>query len=208
MRLNINTRTIVIAEAAFLFAISGCGQKLPVINKPAAAAPAQNLPAARKVVSRPPSGEEKAIGVVKPLMVDVSKFGLRIEAPATLKQEVPRCYLSRLTVSATQPAILVIRNYKQEPPDSFPALYLRATLPSVESLAGQKMSALLFVQTGAKSAVWHTAPAQPVELEITTAEGDSLAGRFTGRIVSTDGGDPVDVRGDFTGSFKPPSDLD
>jgi hypothetical protein len=208
MQLNIRTWMLGIIELALLFATSGCGQKLPVITKPAAAVPAANLPPPRKVVNRPPSGAEKAIGVVKPLMVDVSKYGLRIEAPEQLKQEVPRCYLSRFEVSATQPAILVIRNYKQEPPDSFPALYLRANLPSVESLAGIKMPALLFVQTGAKSAVWHTAPARPVELEIITAEGDSLAGRFSGLIVSTDGGDPVEIRGDFTGSFKPPSDFD
>lgn len=115
------------------------------------------------------------------------------------------CYGRILAFSAGRPAVLQLTSYEDARAEAFPSVFLRAQLPegAAEALAGQTVQAEVYVRVKADGPILHSAADRPVELKITAADGATIAGEVTlGQLVSTDGGNPVDVTGKFTGSMR------
>jgi len=115
------------------------------------------------------------------------------------------CFVSLTQLPGSRPAVLQLASYADAERESFPSVLIWAEVPShqPESLAGQKVKARIFVQAKADGPVWQSAPDEPIEVSITKAGAQEFAGEIaSGKIISSDGGAAVDVRGKFGGAIR------
>jgi hypothetical protein len=115
------------------------------------------------------------------------------------------CFVSLTQLPGSRPAVLQLASYSDAQRESFPSVLIWAEVPShqPDSLVGQKVKAQIYVQAKADGPVWQSAPEEPIEVSITKAGAQEFAGEIaSGKIISSDGGATVDVRGKFGGPLR------
>jgi hypothetical protein len=125
----------------------------------------------------------------------------------TLDQPIKtgRCYASLFQLSEGRPSVFQITSYQSTTDENFPSAMLRAEISqtTLTALVGQKVSAQVYLQSVANGPIWHTQHDQPVELSITAADDKSVSGEVvSGKVINTDSGQSVDVKGKFTAAVR------
>jgi hypothetical protein len=115
------------------------------------------------------------------------------------------CFISLTQLPGSRPAVLQFTSYSDAERESFPSVLIWAEVSSnqPDSLAGQRVKAQIYVQAKADGPVSQSAPGQPIEVSITKAGAQEFAGEIaSGKIISSDGGASIDVRGKFGGALR------
>jgi hypothetical protein len=115
------------------------------------------------------------------------------------------CFASLTRLPGSRPVVLQLTSYADPQRETFPSVLIWAEVPShqPDSLAGQRVKAQIYVQTKADGPVWQAAPGDSIELNITKAGAQEFAGEIaSGKLVSSDGGDGVELKGTFGGALR------
>jgi hypothetical protein len=115
------------------------------------------------------------------------------------------CFVSLTQLPGSRPAVLQLTSYSDAEHESFPSILIWAEVAShqPDSLAGQKVKAQIYIQAKADGPVWQSVPGEPIEVSITKASAQEFAGEIaSGKIISSDGGGGIDVRGKFAGALR------
>ena len=133
-------------------------------------------------------------------------FGLgNIELTLDQPVKTSGCSASLISLGAGRRRVLQVTSCQDPTQEHFPSVFLRAEVSAdtPAALVGQKLAARAYVQVRRDGPVWHSLPDRPVELTVTFANGTGVEGELLGgRLVSTETGQAVDVKGKFTGSFR------
>jgi len=115
------------------------------------------------------------------------------------------CYVSFVTSSAGRPNVLQIRSYRDEGSETYPSVYLRATVTASTSsaLVNQTLPAQIFVQLQKDGAVLFSESDSPVQLQVTSIDDKSFSGKVVGgNVLNTQSGASVPVQGTLNGIFQ------
>jgi len=112
------------------------------------------------------------------------------------------CYVSFVTSSSGRPNILKIQSYRDAASESYPSVYLQAQVKASTpgGLVAEPVNAQLFVQLVKDGPVLFSAPGSPVQLQITSFDDKSFAGKVTGgNVFNTQTEASVPVQGTLSG---------
>jgi hypothetical protein len=126
----------------------------------------------------------------------------RIELDLGEPVNVGSCFVRLATFSDNRPAVLQWTSYASASAETFPSVFVRARLGTLApaSLAGQVVSADVYLQTAAGGPLWHSDA--PVELQITTADATTIAAKvLSGTLLNADTGARAALKGNMTGAL-------
>jgi hypothetical protein len=150
-------------------------------------------------------GVDEVKGAGKDATNQVAGLGSHLKLQMGETVEAKACFASLTRLSGSRPAVLQLTSYLDPKHESFPSVLIWAEAPShqADSLAGQKIKARIYVQPKADGPVWQSAADEPIELSISKASAQELAGEITsGKLVSSEGGAGVELRGSFGSSVR------
>ncbi|MEO8496107.1 MAG: hypothetical protein ABI614_13635 [Planctomycetota bacterium] len=115
------------------------------------------------------------------------------------------CYVSVIPQGAGRPTVLQIQTYRDADRESFPSIFLQAHVQanSLAELVGEPLAARMFVQRAAQGPILYSDVATPIELKITSVEGQLVSAELTGAMLreSTTGA-AIPVTGKLTGVIE------
>ena len=95
---------------------------------------------------------------------------------------VGACYTVFVPPTGKRPAVLQLKSYKDAEQETFPSVFFQAQVKAdtIAALAGQTVSAQLFVKPSADAPTWYSTDSEPVELQIASI----TEGRMHANVVS------------------------
>ena len=118
--------------------------------------------------------------------------------------KIDGAHVSLIAVPGGRPTVLQIANCEDESDETYPSMLFHAEVSggALSELTNEKVSGQLFVRTTENGPVYHSSRNQPVELTITTADENTVAGEIKGQVVNTETNKPVTVTGKFSESLQ------
>lgn len=171
-----------------LLASAGCDKISGIIEDPGKAVQEQ-MQAVQETAS-------KAVESVKETVSGSGSAELTLDKPLN----ATACFATLVQPGDGRGAVLELKNHSHATAESFPSYLFHATAPSASwpELAGQQLSGQLFVRFDANGPIWFTPRDQPVEVRISTSDGQSLEAEIVGgSLTSTDGAPLPALAGKF-----------
>lgn len=118
--------------------------------------------------------------------------------------KIDGAHVSLIAVPGGRPTVLQIANCEDESDETYPSMLFHAEVSggALSELTNEKVLGQLFVRTTENGPVYHSSRNQPVELTITTADENTVAGEIKGEVVNTETNKPVTVTGKFSESLQ------
>jgi hypothetical protein len=140
--------------------------------------------------------------VIKEKASLAGSMDLTLDAPA----KIGRCYVTLVPSSGGRPAVLQISSCQEAADESFPAALFQAevTAATLPELANKKLPGQFYAQVAEDGPVWHSAPAQPVELTINVVKESEkvVEGEVQGPVLNSGTGQETSMTGKFSGVIQ------